>query len=233
MTKPEENSGAGFEPVAAVPVSDFARRSGPRSGPAHGNSPKKPTLVAPPVEAEPVGPALTAAERPEAAPSAPAAGPAPSTLSVSKPAIAAPVSPGPAVTVVAAPATSPWIVTLMTTSTFNGVDEFIAFSQSNIDALTRTNQVFIKVIQEIGKEIAALTQAEVERAAATTRAAMAAKTFREAVEVQTAFAMASIERLLHTSTKLGELNIKLATDTVVPITSRVSAALEKAAKRAA
>ena len=79
--------------------------------------------------------------------------------------------------------------------------------------------VFIKVIQEIGKEIAALTQVEFERAAATTRAAMAAKTFREAVEVQSAFATASIGRLLHTSSKLGELNIKLATDTVVPITS--------------
>jgi phasin family protein len=239
MTKPEETSGAGAKPVAAAPMSNLARRSATRSGPAHGNSAGKPTPVVPPAEAGPVAPAVTAAERPEAEPSAPKpaeapiAAPAPSTLSVSKPAIAAPVSPSPAASVAAAPATSSWMVTLMTTPTFNGYDAFIAFSQSNIDALTRTNQVFIKAIQEIGKEVAALTQAELERAAAATRAALAAKTFREVVEVQTAFATASIERLLNTSTKLGELNVKLATDTAVPITTKVSAALEKAAKRAA
>ena len=55
------------------------------------------------------------------------------------------------------------------------------------------------------------------------------RTFR----VQTDFATASLKRLLATSTKLGELNVKLATDTVVPITTKVSTALEKVTRRAA
>ena len=43
----------------------------------------------------------------------------------------------------------------------------------------------------------------------------------------------ALERLLASSTKLGELNVKLATDTVAPITTKVSAAIQKVTARAA
>jgi phasin family protein len=121
----------------------------------------------------------------------------------------------------------------MTKPIFMGYDALIAFGQSNIDALLQTNQVFATAVQEIGKEIAALTQAEFERVATASREALAAKSPQEALKVQTDYAMASLERVLATSAKLGELNAKLAKDTVVPITTKVSAALEKVTARAA
>jgi phasin family protein len=125
------------------------------------------------------------------------------------------------------------MVIIMSKPLFMGYDQLIAFSQSNVEAMLQTNQVFAKAIQEIGKEIASLAQAEFERVATAGREALAAKSPQEALKVQTAFATASLERLLATSTKLGELNVKLATDTMVPITTKVGAALEKATARAA
>jgi phasin family protein len=158
---------------------------------------------------------------------------APPVFPDSKPAILAPVLSSPATSAVPAPAISNWMVTVMSKSIFMGYEEFIAFSQSNVEALLQTNQVFAKAIQEIGKEIAALTQAELERVATASREALAAKSPQEALKVQTAFATASLERLLASSTKLGELNVKLATDTVAPITTKVSAAIQKVTARAA
>ena len=116
----------------------------------------------------------------------------------------------------------------MTTSTFNGYDALLAFSQSNIDALIQTNQVFAKAVQEI----AALTQAELERAATAGREALAARSFEEVFKVQTGFATASLEQLLATSTKLGELNARLATDAVAPVVTKLGA-VPKVTARAA
>jgi hypothetical protein len=178
-------------------------------------------------------------ELPAAAPSDPEAAKPPHavsnppTYSVLQPAIAAPVSSNPDDPIAAALAIFNWMVPIMTTSTFKGYDTLIAFGQSNIDALIQANQVFAKAAEEIGKEIAALAQAELERVAAASREALAAKSVEEVLKVQTAFATASFKRLLATSAKLGELNIKLATDTVVPITTKVSTALEKVTTRAA
>jgi phasin family protein len=125
------------------------------------------------------------------------------------------------------------MVISMSKPIFMGYNELVALSQSNVEALLQTNQVFTKAIQEIGKEIASLTQAEFERVATASREALAAKSPQEALKVQTAFATGSLERLLATSTKLGELNVKLATDTMAPITTKVGAALDKVTARAA
>jgi hypothetical protein len=157
----------------------------------------------------------------------------PRTCSILKPAIAALVSSNPDAPIAVALAIFNWMVPIMTTSTFKGYDTLIAFGQSNIDALIQANQVFAKAMEEMGKEIAALAQAELERVAAASREALAAKSVEEVLKVQTDFATASLKRLLATSTKLGELNVKLATDTVVPITTKVTTALEKVTKRAA
>jgi len=145
----------------------------------------------------------------------------------------APLTASPAPSAAPAPAISNWMVTFMTKPMFMGYDELLALGQSNVEALLQTNQAFAKAIQEIGKEIAAVTQAEFERVATASREALAAKSPQEALKVQAAFATASLERLLASSTKLGELNVKLATDTVVPLTTKVSAALEKVTARAA
>jgi phasin family protein len=125
------------------------------------------------------------------------------------------------------------MVTFVTKSILMGYDELLAFGRSNVDALIQMNEVFAKAIQEVSKEIAALTQAQFERVVAASQEALAAKSPQEALKAHTAFATASIERLLTTSSKLGELNVKLATDTAAPLTTQLSTTFEKLAKRAA
>jgi hypothetical protein len=157
----------------------------------------------------------------------------PPTCSVLQPAIAASVSSNLDVPTAVAFELSNWMVPIMTTSTFKGYDALIAFSQSNIDALIQANLAFTRAFEEIGKEIGALAQAELERVAVASREALAAKSVEEVLTMQTAFATASLKRLLATSTRLGELNVKLAKGTMVPITTKVSAALDKVTTRAA
>jgi phasin family protein len=214
MTKPEEDGDVVFVPVG---ISLSPETAEPRPV-----GPTEPDAGSP------------TADRPDSGPEEPpATRSAPPTFPESKPVIRAPVASRSAGSAAPAPPISNWTVIIMSKSLFMGYDQLIAFGQSNVEAMLQTNQVFAKAIQEIGKEIASLAQAEFERVATAGREALAAKSPQEALKVQTAFATGSLERLLATSTKLGELNVKLATDTMVPITAKVGAALEKVTARAA
>ncbi|HVJ54751.1 MAG TPA: phasin family protein [Aliidongia sp.] len=121
----------------------------------------------------------------------------------------------------------------MASQTFNGYDALIALAQSNLDAMIHSSTTFTKISEEIGKEIASQAHDASERVAVASRATLSAKTFQELLDAQVSFATASLDRFLATSTKLSELNSKLALDSVVPITKQVGALLDKAKRTAA
>jgi phasin family protein len=118
-------------------------------------------------------------------------------------------------------------------STIKGYDELTAISKANIDALVRANQVFAKGVEEISKEMLSLTQSSLESAATAAKAIFGAKTLKDVVELNADFTRTHFDKLVSNSTKLGEMSVKLATDTLAPITARVNVAVEKAVKPAA
>ena len=142
---------------------------------------------------------------------------------VSKPAAQRPASPHAAAPSSTNPATANSVVNLMTNPTFKGFDDLATFGQANFDALVQANALFTKGVEEFSKEIAGAARLSLETSAAAARAAFAAKTVKDVIEVQTDFTKTSFEKLVANWARFGELGVKLATDTASPLAARANA----------
>lgn len=109
-------------------------------------------------------------------------------------------------------------------------DEFAAFSKENVDAAVAAGNAATKGFETIGGAVMALTRDTFEDGVAAGKAVMGARTYQEFVELQSGFAQASMQRFLDTTTRLGEMSVKLTSDAFEPVNARVSAAVEKFAK---
>jgi phasin family protein len=109
-------------------------------------------------------------------------------------------------------------------------EEVASFSKANMEALMEANSVFLNGFQELSKEVFSLTQQTLEQAAATTAAMLAAKTLKDVMALNSEFAKANYEKMLHNTTKIGEMTVKLATATAAPITARATHLVEKSVR---
>jgi len=75
-------------------------------------------------------------------------------------------------------------------------DAVLEFHKANFDALVQAQTAFAKGFQELSKEFVALAQAHMESAAATGKSALAAKTFKDVVELNVEGAKTSYEKLV-------------------------------------
>jgi len=150
---------------------------------------------------------------------------------VSKP-VEAPVSSSIAAKASTIPPLPKFMVSPMSTQTFKGYEDFAAFGKANLEAFVQANKLFTSGIETLSKEVVSLAQSSLESSTAATKAMFAAKTIKDVVELQTDFAKTSFEKLVANSTKIGEMTVKLATDSAAPIGARVTAASEKALKKA-
>jgi phasin family protein len=150
-------------------------------------------------------------------------------MPVSKP-VEAPVSSFIAPKASTIPPTPQFKVSFMSTQSFKGYEDFAAFGKANLEAFVQANTLFAKGIESLSKEVVSLAQSSLESSTAATKAMFAAKTLKDVVELQADFAKTSFEKLVANSTKLGEMTVKLATDSAAPIGARVTAASEKALK---
>ena len=76
----------------------------------------------------------------------------------------------------------------------------------------------------------AVTRGTFEEGVAAGKAVMGARTYHEVMELQSGFAQASMQRFLDTTTRLGEMSIKLTNEAFEPVNARLSAAVEKLTK---
>lgn len=111
-------------------------------------------------------------------------------------------------------------------------EELVSFSQGNVEALVQSGQIWTAGMQDIGKQIAANAQASFDETMSTFKALTAVKSLKDAFDVQANFARASMEKALAESGRLTDASLKLAEQTVAPLTARVSLAMEKFAKNA-
>jgi|SRR5277367_2369424 phasin family protein len=111
-------------------------------------------------------------------------------------------------------------------------EQFAQFQQGNIEAMMKSSQVLATGLQDLGKHVAATSQANFEEAVAAFRQLTTVKSLREAVELQTSFAKASMEKAMAESGKLTETGLKLAEQVAAPLTARVNAAVETFSARA-
>jgi phasin family protein len=113
---------------------------------------------------------------------------------------------------------------------FKAAEEAAEFSRGNLEAVSKSAQLFAVGFQDIGKQVFAVTQALTDHAMESAKAMAGVKSLKEAADIQAAFAKASMERSMSEAAKLQEASFRLAETAYAPLTARMSLAAEKFAK---
>ncbi len=111
-------------------------------------------------------------------------------------------------------------------------EEFVTFSQGNVEAVVKSSQIWTAGVQDLSKQVAATAQATFDETLANFKALTSVKSLKDAFELQASFARAAMEKAMAESGKLTDASFKLTEQTLAPITARVSVAVEKFAKAA-
>lgn len=111
-------------------------------------------------------------------------------------------------------------------------EDFVAFSQGNVEAMMKSGQIWVTGVQDLSKHVAAAAQASMEESLSTFKAMTSVKSLKEVFDLQTAFARAALEKTVSESSKLTDASFRLTEQTLAPITARVTVAVEKFSKTA-
>jgi phasin family protein len=111
-------------------------------------------------------------------------------------------------------------------------EEFVAFSQGNMEAFVKASQIWTTGVQDLSKHVAATAKASMEESMSTFKAMTSVKSLKDAFELQTAFARSAMEKTMAESGKLTDASFKLTEQALAPITARVTVAVEKFSKAA-
>ena len=106
-------------------------------------------------------------------------------------------------------------------------EDFVAFSQGNLEAVVKAGQIWAAGVQDLSKTFAATAQASVEETMATVKALSGVKSLKEAMELQSTLARTSLEKVVTETSKLTDATVKLTEQTLAPLTARVTLAVEK------
>jgi len=111
--------------------------------------------------------------------------------------------------------------------TMKSAEDFFAFGQANVEAFLKSGQIWSAGVQDIGKQVAATAQAQVDHTVATFKALTSVKSFKEAFDLQSSLARAALEKVVTDTSKLTDASMKLSEEAFAPIAARVQFAVEK------
>jgi phasin family protein len=109
-------------------------------------------------------------------------------------------------------------------------EEMMAFSQGNVEAAVKSGQIWAAGVQDLSKQMSASAQASFEETVSTFKALAAVKSLKDAVELQSSYTRATLEKAMAETGKLTDASLKLAEQAMAPLTARVTLAVEKFAK---
>jgi len=111
--------------------------------------------------------------------------------------------------------------------TMKSAEDLVSFGQANMEAFMKAGQIWAAGVQDLSKQVAATAQAQVDQTVATFKALAGVKSFKEAVDLQSSLARSTVEKAVAETGKLTDASLKLAEQTLAPITARVTLAVEK------
>ena len=111
-------------------------------------------------------------------------------------------------------------------------EEIMTFSQGNIEALTRSSQIWSTGVQDLSKQVAASAQASIDETVGMFKALTSVKSLKDAIELQSSLTKSSLEKVMAQSGRLTEASVKQTEQALAPITARVTLAVETFAKTA-
>lgn len=109
-------------------------------------------------------------------------------------------------------------------------EEIVSFSQGNFEAMMKAGQIWAAGVQDLHKTFAATAQAQMEATMGTMKALASVKSLKEAMDLQASLARTSLEAAVSEGGKLTDASMKLAEQTMAPLTARVTLAVEKFAR---
>ena len=116
---------------------------------------------------------------------------------------------------------------------FKNYEEMLQFSRENVEAVVKAGSIVAKGVQDLSHQWVVLAQASIDEQVAVGKALIGAKSIKEVVDLSSSVAKTSFDKLLAEGSKLSQVSSKLAEEAISPLTSRVSAAVEKFFKTAA
>ncbi len=105
-------------------------------------------------------------------------------------------------------------------------EQMVSFSQGNIEALSRSGQIFATGMQDMTQLFAAAAKASMEDTMSTFKAMSSVKSIKEAMDLQSKLMRGILERTVSQSSHLTDSSIKLSEQALAPITARLSLAAE-------
>ena len=117
-----------------------------------------------------------------------------------------------------------------TSQFLKGFESLNALTKQNVDAFMKSSAILAKGFEDISKSTVAYTQSTLESSAAVGKQALAVKTVRDLVDLQSSFAKKSFDSAIAEGTKVSEISVKAANEAFQPISAQINATLGKLAK---
>ena len=109
-------------------------------------------------------------------------------------------------------------------------EEFMTFSQANVEAFVKSSQIMATGFQDMGKQFAAVAQATMDETMSAFRAMTSVRSIKEAIDLQSTLARSTLEKAMQQTNQVAETSFKLAEQAIAPITGRVNVAVESFGK---
>ena len=106
-------------------------------------------------------------------------------------------------------------------------EDMMTFGQANLEAFTRSGQIWAAGVQDLGKQVAATAQAQMQQTVETMKAMAGIRSIKDALDLQSNLARASMEKVVAETGKLTDASMKLAEQTMAPLAARMTVAMEK------
>jgi phasin family protein len=105
--------------------------------------------------------------------------------------------------------------------------------RDNFAAVLKANGAVAEGLEAISNEVMGYAKASLESAGQAAKALLAVKTLEDVVQLQMAYARATIGAFVDRSAKLSELGVKVANEALAPLGGRVEATFARLGKPAA
>jgi len=105
-------------------------------------------------------------------------------------------------------------------------EKIVRFGQANIEALTKSSQIWVEGVQDLSQQVADSFQASVLETMGVLGTLGTAKSLKEAIDRQSGLARTALEKAMSESGRLRQASLKLIEQALAPLTARVNVAVE-------
>jgi phasin family protein len=105
-------------------------------------------------------------------------------------------------------------------------EDATAIGRGNVEAMVQCSTIMAKGCEEISKNLWNWMQSTVEHGMATSKQALAVKTLRELVDLQTNFVKEMMDKSLNETTRITAISTRVTSQAIEPINQRVSEVVE-------